>query len=126
MTDSNIKPEAINDKIESENLLNESFIDSDSPKVTIEDFRTHFLADINKEINKARKKFPSSNHLGLAYIEESGEFIKEILDFHNRKNDLTKGLRKEKIYREAVQTVAMIFRLLEEGSGELNFDGLFK
>ena len=76
--------------------------------------RLEFFSDVVKEVEEARGKFPSSDLLGYAFAEESGELIKAILDRRNGK-----GISELAIYQEAVQVVAMVIRLMEEGCPEL-------
>lgn len=76
------------------------------------------VADVDKEIEKARNKFPTNKLLLGACAEEHGEFIKALLDYEQ------KGGSVSDIYKEAVQAIAMIVRLVEEGSEELEFRGM--
>lgn len=77
--------------------------------------RIDFFSQVEYELAEARSKFPKNELLGYAFAEESGEFIKAMLDnASNKCDDLTGD-----VYKEAVQTVAMVIRLLEEGCPEL-------
>ena len=79
-----------------------------------------FINDALIELRKARRKFPSSDKLGYAFAEESGELIRALLNNFQIGNYET----KMDIYVEAKQTVAMVFRLLLEGSSDLNWRGI--
>lgn len=63
-----------------------------------------FMSDVQKEIESARKKFPSTHCVSLAMMEEAGELVRAML-----------GQSDEEIYMESVQTVAMVFRMITEG-----------
>lgn len=77
-----------------------------------------FIYDVKMEVINAKAKFPSNKHLALAFAEESGELVKALLDFEQ------KGGTKEQIWKEAVQTCAMAIRVLFEGDGNLEYDGI--
>lgn len=69
-----------------------------------------FFEEVKKEVIRARKKFPSKDNLSLAALsEEYGELVKASLDepFVNVK-------------KEAIQTVAMVVRLLFDGDYSIN------
>lgn len=69
------------------------------------------------EVKRARTKFPSPNHLTLAFAEESGEVIKAILDFKHGKGYI------EDVQKEMVQAMAMLIRLAEEGDPTVELPG---
>lgn len=66
-----------------------------------------WILDVGDELRRARAKFPGTNLLTTAFAEEAGELVKAILDGYNGK--------ASDIYTEAIQTIAMVVRLLEEG-----------
>lgn len=66
-----------------------------------------WIRDVADELARARKKFPGTDLLTTAFAEEAGERVKAILDNYNGK--------ASDIYTEAIQTIAMVVRLLEEG-----------
>lgn len=70
---------------------------------------------VSQEVERARELFPSNEELVLSYVEESGEFIKAILD-----QKAGKGNSAE-VLIEGVQAIAMIVRLLEEGDKHFPF-----
>lgn len=84
------------------------------------DFRATLFKDTEEELERARELFPENDLLGYALIEEVGELIQAILNFKQGK-----GMSRE-IYKEGVQSMAMIIRLLEEGSPEMGFDGFLE
>lgn len=96
------------------------------------DFLQKFLRHVEDEIGRARRNFPGNKNLGYAFTEESGELIKALLDYSNAQEkssvlgDLVIKRYHSDIYKEAVQTAAMLFRLMLEGSPELEFKGLIK
>lgn len=68
-----------------------------------------FLADVRKEAQRARVKFPSDgNPTTLALFEEAGEVAKAVLQEE-----------PEAVYKEAVQLAAMALRLALEGDGTI-------
>lgn len=79
--------------------------------------RNMIFEDVVTELEKAREKFPTNKLLALAFAEESGEFIKAVLDYEQ------KGGSLNDIHKEAVQTIAMAIRLLEEGDNSLKYKG---
>lgn len=68
-----------------------------------------FMADVMEEVERAKKKFPYTYCVTLAMCEESGELARAVL-----------GQSDESIYKEAVQTVAMVFRIITEGDPSAN------
>ena len=79
--------------------------------------RKDFFNSVNREVEKAKLNFPETDLLGYAFVEKSGEFVCEML---NGKQNL--GDYSHLIYKKAVQTVAMVVRLLEEGCPELELE----
>lgn len=67
--------------------------------------------DVREEIRKARAKF-SNKQLLHAFVEEAGEVTKAFLDMQQGKGDVTE------IRKEIIQSIAMGYRLLEEGDPE--------
>lgn len=66
-----------------------------------------WVRDVCMELERARAKFPGTELLTTAFAEEAGELVKAILDnYHGKASD---------IYIEAIQTIAMAVRLIEEG-----------
>lgn len=66
-----------------------------------------WFEDVADELRRARAKFPGTDLLTTAFAEEAGELVKAILGGYNGK--------ESDIYTEAIQTIAMVVRLLEEG-----------
>jgi len=66
-----------------------------------------WFLDVADELRRARAKFPGTDLLTTAFAEEAGELVKAILDNYNGK--------QSDLYTEAIQTIAMVVRLLEEG-----------
>lgn len=69
------------------------------------------------EVERARAKFLSPDHLTLAFAEESGEVVKAILDFKHGKAHI------EDVQKEMVQAMAMLIRLAEEGDPTVKLPG---
>lgn len=101
------------------------------------DFLEKFIVDVKAEVAVAREIFPTNEKLGYAFVEESGELMKALLNFHNLYLKTEKPIRQTigrpvfesfsgEVYKEAVQTCAMLFRLLTEGSSDLKFEGFLK
>ena len=63
-----------------------------------------FMADVKAEIISAKKKFPETYCVTLAMAEEAGELVRAVM-----------GQSDEDIYKEAIQTCAMVFRIIMEG-----------
>lgn len=70
-------------------------------------------ASIN-ERDRAIKLFPKSDHVLLALNEEHGELVKAIMDHKYGKGSI------EDVRSEAIQVMAMILRLVEEGDPTIN------
>lgn len=69
--------------------------------------RPRWVADVSAELDRARTKFPKPDLLTTAFAEEAGELVKAILDGYNGKSS--------DVYGEAIQAIAMVVRLIEEG-----------
>jgi len=61
---------------------------------------------ISSEVDIARSKFPSTNHLLAALMEEVGELSKALLE----------GEPPEHVLHEAIQVATVAVRIAEEGS----------
>ncbi len=68
-----------------------------------------WIDDVNAEVQRARSKFPKPDYLVTAFSEESGEFVKAVLD------KMFGKATKDDVYSEAIQVIAMAVRLIEEG-----------
>ena len=69
--------------------------------------RSQWAIDVSVELASARAKFPNPDLLTTAFAEEAGELVKAVLDgYHGKPCD---------VYGEAIQTIAMVVRLIEEG-----------
>lgn len=64
---------------------------------------------VKQELVKARRKFPSNNHLLHAFAEEAGEVTKAFLDSNQGKSDDVHMLK------EIIQTITVGVRLIQEG-----------
>lgn len=71
--------------------------------------RERFWEDVSAEVDRARAKFPNPRLLLSAMTEEHGELVKSVLDKMQGKAS------EAHVYGEAVQLVAMVVRLIEEG-----------
>lgn len=69
----------------------------------------NWIDDVNSEVQRARSKFPKPDYLVTAFSEESGEFVKAVLD------KMFGKATKDDVYSEAIQVIAMAVRLIEEG-----------
>lgn len=67
------------------------------------------VSDVLAEVGKARKHFPSNKYLLHAFVEEAGEVTKAFMDCKQ------KGASPDDVRKELVQTIAMAWRLLQEG-----------
>lgn len=70
---------------------------------------------VEKELGKARQKFPSNKHLLHAFAEEAGEVTKAFLDRDQGKCD------EYQVVKELVQTITVAVRLLQEGDQDFPF-----
>ena len=68
-----------------------------------------FMNDVQKEIQSAKKKFPQTYCVTLAMAEESGELVRAVM-----------GQSNSDIYKEAIQTCAMVFRVITEGDSSVD------
>lgn len=62
------------------------------------------------EMQRARSKFPSNEHLLAALMEEVGELAQALLDGHGR----------ERVVAEAIQVACVAVRIVEEGDSSFN------
>ena len=67
---------------------------------------------VSEELVRARNKFPDTNHMFDALVEEVGELAKALLEQEQEKH---KGVTSEDVYAEAIQCAAMAIRMVEEG-----------
>lgn len=67
----------------------------------------NFIQDLRRELQSARKKFPSSDAVLAALTEEVGELAKAHMEEWNR------------VIKEAVQVAAMAIRVAVEGDATL-------
>lgn len=63
------------------------------------------IEDLAAEVERARVKFPSGYDLNMALMEEVGELAAAQLQHES----------PQRIRREAIQVMAMAFRILDEG-----------
>jgi len=68
-----------------------------------------FIADVLDEIERARKKFPGTQHMAAVALEEAGEVAKAWLDHE------VKDAPAQDVWDEAVQAAAMFMRWATEG-----------
>lgn len=67
--------------------------------------------DVDSELTRARSKFPKPDHVTLAMAEEAGETVKAALNHMYKPG----AARAAVTYQEAIQTIAMCVRLIQEG-----------
>ena len=68
-----------------------------------------WIDDVNAELVRARTKFPGTDFVVTAFSEEAGELVKAVLDHMYGKASY------EEVYWEAIQSIAMAVRVIEEG-----------
>jgi len=68
------------------------------------------LADVQKEIKRAREKFPSNRHLLAALGEEYGELCEAMLENQG----------KDRVYSEAKQVACVAIWIMEEGDSDFD------
>jgi hypothetical protein len=73
-------------------------------------------AMVKFELSHAREVFPSNRHMLTVLNEEVGELNKAMLDYEYNKCD------KNEIITEAIQTIAMVVRLLQEGDPNFKYE----
>lgn len=66
------------------------------------------IHDLNCEVARARRKFPSNAHMLAALTEELGETAQALLE----------GQGRERIRAEALQVACVAMRLYEEGDAD--------
>lgn len=71
-----------------------------------------FINEIQREVNKAREKFPSGEHNLAALVEEVGELHRALLQ---QAQEPEKGKTHEDVWGEALQVAAMATRVASEG-----------
>jgi hypothetical protein len=71
--------------------------------------RAELIAAAEVELESARKAYPAPNPNTLALAEEAGEAVRASFDAYAKKHDA------RALVKELVQTIAMCFRLAEEG-----------
>lgn len=69
----------------------------------------HFVELVQKELAKAREKFPSPNHSFTALVEEVGELAQALLKWSAGKWDY------QRVIDEAIQVATMAQRIVVEG-----------
>lgn len=69
--------------------------------------------EVLNEINRARAKFPTNEHLMIALVEEVGELAQALLQ---QKPD-------REIYAEAIQVACVAMRIAEEGDSDTHYWG---
>ena len=88
-------------------------------------FRTNrFIVEVAREVDSARKKFPTSEHQLAALTEEVGELAQALID-HDRAQKSSGGgsmcrtAHTRKVYAEAIQVAAMAVRVATEGDASM-------
>lgn len=74
----------------------------------------NFLAAINAEVERARKKFPGDNLTLAALTEEVGELAQAALHIREGKH-----ADWERVWKEAVQVAVMAMRMATEGDASI-------
>lgn len=90
-------------------------------------FEQKIIADMLEELKRAREKFPENDVQFIALIEEVGEFAQSILHLKEKQDGTlsTQAELREKVYREGIQTLAMVMRLLCEGDRSTAYRGRY-
>lgn len=77
------------------------------------------MIDVEEELKRARKLYPSSEHMTLAHAEEAGEVVKAAMDiFSKMKKDAQIETKKNyygRLRKEIVQSIVTAIRLAENG-----------
>lgn len=76
----------------------------------------YFIAELRRELDRARAKFPSANYSMIALTEEVGELAQAVLKFRAGKWPATR------IFSEAIQVAAMAMRVALEPDESLAAD----
>ncbi|WP_028029904.1 hypothetical protein [Gemmobacter nectariphilus] len=85
-----------------------------SEKIDVRGLPDHLLAVIGRAsiaLTLAQERFPAPNYSLLKVAEEAGEFIKAAVHYGENRGSW------EDVEAEAVQAIAMILRVLDEGDG---------
>ena len=72
---------------------------------------------VDAEVERARKKFPDTNNVTLAMVEEAGEAVRAALNHYHGDGEL------EPIYKELIQTMAMCVRIWKDGDKSIDLPG---
>ncbi len=75
--------------------------------------RAESLHDLNCEVARARRKFPSNRHMLAALTEEVGETARALME----------GEGRARIRAEALQVACVAMRLYEEGDSDYHEAG---
>ncbi len=78
---------------------------SSAAATTLDPGSTH---DLNCEVARARRKFPSNSHMLAALVEEVGEVAKALLD----------GEGRDRVRAEALHVACVAMRMYEEGDAD--------
>ena len=84
-----------------------------------------FLLDVQAEVERARKLYPSNKHMLAALFEEIGEAAQALID-HDVKAIASDGSPKatpEDIYKELVQSAAMCLRVAIDADPSFGYRG---
>ena len=85
------------------------------PTLTLAD--QEILEAIQRELLRARAKFPANNHMLAALQEENGELANALIEHANGKRTAMA------VYAEAVQVAAMAIRVATEGDASFPYVG---
>lgn len=77
--------------------------------MNVDDYLANIAVDAMDAADKAKRKFPQPNYTALKVAEEAGEVIKAAVHYAEGRDTW------EHVEAEAIQAIAMIFRLLTEG-----------
>ena len=81
-------------------------------------FFNKFILDVSKEQERAKEKFPKSERLLGALMEEVGELAQALLKITES------GESPQNVYDEAVQVASTVFRLAKEGEPDYRYPGM--
>lgn len=77
-----------------------------------------FCADMFEEQKRATEKFPGSDRLLGALMEEVGELVRALLKIQES------GESSQRVYDEAIQVASTAYRLAREGEPDYKYEGM--
>lgn len=75
---------------------------------------------VEAELERARSQFPGNKKMLHAFQEEAGELTKAMMDVDQDK------AKPHEVFKEAVQSIAMAIRLIQEGDPDFKYRPKYK